>query len=237
MQTKWDVNYQEIIDMSSGEVVSYEALFRIEHEDLAAFIERMEVERRSSEITEFVLRRSFKLLSEIAGVSVSINISAQELEIEDYAKMILEIALGEKFNLKRLVIEITESRELKTSHQVMKNFLELKTLGVRFAVDDFGVKHSNIERILNYDFDIVKLDRMFLKGIESNKMLQPQLEDIIRMIKRQKLKIVMEGIEDTSGYLIAQQVGAQFIQGYFIGRPKTKEMLVDKLSNTYTSLD
>lgn len=208
------------MDVKSGRTRFYEALLRIDNTDIETFIKEMEQSGETNRVTEFVLKRGaseIKHLSE--DISLSINVSPNELENKDFSNHIIEIIEEEKVNPKRLVLELTESSQISNLKNVLENMNELKSIGFRFAMDDFGMGYSNILLLASYPFDYVKTDRNFLSGILENRKKQYLLERVLSMLNGLGIATIVEGVEGSFEYKLLKNFNVDYVQGYYLGKP------------------
>lgn len=93
-------------------------------------------------------------------------------------------------------------------------------MGIRVALDDFGIGHSNLMRLQGLDVDIVKIDKRFIHGAVESDRGRDLLEGMVGLIHNLNVQTVIEGVETAEHLKIAQDIGASLAQGYFLGRPK-----------------
>ncbi len=120
----------------------------------------------------------------------------------------------------RIVFELLEDEKVK-DFKVVKDFISLvKTFGCKIAIDDFGVGYSNFERLLDYQPDILKIDGSLVKDIEINSFSLSVVKTIIAFAKEQNIQTIAEYVESESIYNILNDIGVDYSQGYYFGKPK-----------------
>jgi EAL domain-containing protein (putative c-di-GMP-specific phosphodiesterase class I) len=162
---------------------------------------------------------------------ISINISPIQLEQGNVVQEI-EQAL-EQYNVpsKLLAVEITESALINKKDTVKQCLSRLKYLGVRIFLDDFGTGYSSLSLLQDFTIDVLKIDRSFISGIESNNTNSQQLvKAIINMGQALNMKVVAEGVENENTLSWLQNENCHLMQGYYFSRPLSSE----KLSNYLT---
>ena len=127
--------------------------------------------------------------------------------------------LAEKsFDLGLLICEITEARAIAPENLV-RIAAEMRSLGMRVAVDDFGSGQSTLERVELLDPDIIKIDGQWFRRVVSAKGASRLLGTLIASFKRRGASVLVEGIETPEQLAVAIEAGAERLQGYLLGRP------------------
>ncbi|WP_430882685.1 EAL domain-containing protein [Fusibacter sp. JL216-2] len=216
----WDVHYQNIVDIKSGKTKFYEALLRVKNREIEPFIRELEMNGSIADVTEFMLLRSADFLRSLSeDISLTINISPLELDIENYSSRLIKIIKSQKLDASRLVFEITESRQMVNSFHAKRNMDALKAIGIRFAMDDFGMGYSNILLLASYPFDYVKMDKCFLNDILVNNKKQYILQNILCMLEGLGISTIVEGVEGCFEYKLLKNFSVDYVQGYYLGKP------------------
>jgi diguanylate cyclase (GGDEF)-like protein len=230
------VHYQPIIDLPSGRVDGLEALVRWQRPDGLvppdAFISVAEESGLIVELGERVLEQvvaDAPLLQAAAGrpLSLGCNMSAHQLRDPAFPSQVgrAVAALGQN----RLVLEMTETVVVSDDDDTDSALRTLKALGVRLAIDDFGVGFSSIGYLQHLPVDILKIDRSFTKDIDASPRAAALVEAILVMGSALDLRVVAEGIERAAQVAQLQRVGCTVGQGYLFGRPQPLEDVVGLL--------
>jgi len=215
--------FQPIIDNRTKQIVKYESLVRLIDEDEKVlppffFLETAKKSNYYSKITTIVLEHSFNILSN-CSVDISINLSALDIEQKSMRKNILTLLEIHKKDASRVVFELLEDENAK-DFVLIKNFItDVKKLGVKIAIDDFGAGYSNFERLLDYQPDILKIDGSLIKNIESDSFSLNVVETIVNFAKKQNIKTVAEYVENENIFKILNNLGVDYSQGYYFGKP------------------
>ena len=125
-----------------------------------------------------------------------------------------------QLNLQRLVLELPEKTALVNMQQALSNIDLLQKSGIVIALDDFGMEHSNMDRIRDVPADIIKIDRSFITKMEGNPRSLAIIKALVTMAKELHFEIIAEGIETRAQAIIISQAGITRAQGYFYGHPK-----------------
>lgn len=216
--------FQPIVDNKTKEIVKYESLVRlITPTDKILtpyfFLDVAKKGRFYSQITQIVFNNSFDALSKTTK-DISINLSALDIEKENVSNMIFDLLEKHKKDASRIVFELLEDENVKDMN-VVKNFISrAKKYGVRIAIDDFGVGYSNFVRLLDYQPDILKIDASLIKDILTNDYSLAIVKTIITFAKSQNIEVVGEFVENEEIYLLLKELGVDYSQGYFFGKPE-----------------
>jgi PAS domain S-box-containing protein len=216
--------FQPIINNKTKEIEKYESLVRLIDDDNEIispenFLETSKKGIYYSKITAIVLENSFKLLTSI-DKSVTINLSVLDIEKDSIRNQIFDFLESHRTDAKRIVFELLEEDDIK-DFKIIKSFiLSVKSFGAKIAIDDFGTGYSNFKRLLDYQPDILKIDGSLIKNIENDKFLFGVVKSILTFAKEEKIKTVAEYVENESIYNILCQLGVDYSQGYYFGKPE-----------------
>ncbi len=150
---------------------------------------------------------------------VSVNISRLDFELCDIFGIIEETR--RKYDIPRdmIDIEITESALNDNVHHIKSQCTRMRSLGYHIWLDDFGSGYSSLNTITEYDFDVLKLDLIFLRSRRNNDKTGKLMEFIIRGASELGLTSLCEGVEDEEQYQFLRSLDCERAQGYFIGKP------------------
>jgi len=216
--------FQPIINNKTKEIIKYESLVRLIDEDdkvLAPyfFLDTAKKGKFYSQITKVVLQNSFAALA-LTDKEISINLSALDIEKESISDFIFKLLEEHKEKTHRVVFELLEDENVKDMQQI-KTFIErVKKYNVSIAIDDFGSGYSNFERLLEYQPDILKIDGSLIKNILTDKYSLNVVKTIITFAKNQNIAIIAEYVENEAIYNLLHELGVEFSQGYFFGKPE-----------------
>ena len=114
---------------------------------------------------------------------------------------------------------MTEGLLLEDVDDVMKTMQALRTMGVRMVLDDFGTAHSNLSYLRGFPFDAVKIDRSFLRALNSDSQARALVEAILAMARALGLEVIGEGVETQEQLTLLCLLQCRWVQGYLLGRP------------------
>ncbi len=215
--------YQPISDVQTGEIVKYEVLARGEHEGEFIspyfFIGQAERLGMLSSITRMMVNKSFDYFKN-TEICFSINITQRDILDKQLISFLEEKV--KKFNIdpSRVTFEVLENITIGNQHKLILTQLKsLKAMGFKIAIDDFGVDNSNFSRLLDIDFDYIKLDGSFIKGLVENKKDRIIVAAIVSLADTLDIKTVAEYVENGDICKIIKECGVSMAQGYHIGKP------------------
>ena len=214
--------FQPIYHVSSKKIVKYEALARIITEDgeIIPPYQFIEIARKSNlypDITKAMVEKSFEFFKD-KEYEFSINLSIDDIENKETVNFIIN-------NIKtfpdpsRIIFEILESDKID-NYEKLKSFIEkIKNFGCKFAIDDFGSGYSNFAHILELNVDYLKIDASLVKNITTDENAKVITKTIINFAASLGLETIAEYVEDKESLNILEGMGADYIQGYYIGKP------------------
>ncbi|QZD90294.1 EAL domain-containing protein [Qipengyuania aurantiaca] len=220
--------YQPKIDTRNGNMTGVEALVR--WQDPARgfippmhFIAQCEKAGRMDALTEFVFEHACAAgrLMHFRGrsITMSVNISATLLSDMKIVGMVRNVLQATGFDPRFLILEVTETSRignLETAEMVLN---ELKALGTRISMDDFGVGETNFETFFELPFDEVKIDRLFVANITKSAKAKAIVTSVVQMGRDARIGVVAEGAEDAETLKLLTEIGCTHVQGYILARP------------------
>lgn len=223
--------YQPIVDLHTHRVVGCEALIRWQHPrrgllSPAIFVPLAEESGLIGQLGEWMLERAChdlaawrRDLPELArDLTISVNLSAQEVHSERLVPVVTDILHRADLPADRLVLEVTESNLLTDTEVIQERMQRLRSLGTRLAIDDFGTGYSSLGYIQRFAFDVLKIDRSFVEGLEQsrNRRIVTAVLDLAHELE---VRVVAEGIEEEAQEQALVELGCQLGQGYLYSRP------------------
>jgi len=153
------------------------------------------------------------------NLAISVNASSRELSDPDLVANVARILNDTGLDSKSLRIEVTESSIMENQELTSSTLLRLQNLGVNLEIDDFGTGYSSLSRLHEYPFSTVKIDRSFIKDLETEPESLHLVETILRLAQGLGLEVVAEGIETREQLSKLASLGCGFGQGYYFSRP------------------
>lgn len=227
-KSQFELHYQPCVILASGEIASVEALLRWNHPTLgqvspATFIPLAEEIGLINRIGDWVLRTACEqgmqwLNSGYDPVSIAVNVSPSSFWDPEFPAKIA-VALNETgWPADSLCLEITENTIMHKKNPEI-TLGELHAMGVRLAIDDFGVGYSSLNYLKRFPVHYLKIDRDFTKGIPGDGSDVAITKAIIALARNLNLQVVAEGIETEAQYRFMRDEGCDQGQGYMFSRP------------------
>jgi EAL domain-containing protein (putative c-di-GMP-specific phosphodiesterase class I)/DNA-binding response OmpR family regulator len=217
------VLYQPQIDLRTNVTVGAEALVRWQHPHLgvippAEFVAIAEEADYVAELGRWVLWEACKQakawLDEGHPLRVSVNVSAQELAVGLLATETRRALATTGLPGDYLVIEITEGLLLENSSDTRAQLVDLRELGVRIAVDDFGTGYASLSYIKHFPMDVVKIDREFVRGLHLDNENAAITSSIVALGRCLGLEVIAEGVEEEAEEAFLRSLDCHIVQGY-----------------------
>jgi len=231
-QTQLEENGGRERNIVSSQVQGAEVLlrwFRPGHDIIepAAFIPIAEQSDLIVEVGEWVLQAACRQLAAwqgtpLADLSLAVNISARQLNKEDFVERLGRILHQCHADPRKLELEITESAVIENIEQSVSRLKKIKALGVRIAMDDFGTGFSSLSYLKQLPIDVIKIDRSFVNDLPNDDDDVVIVNAIFSMSKAMRINVVAEGIENYAQLQFLLSQGCESSQGFFHSRPLPK---------------
>ncbi|PHS57636.1 MAG: diguanylate cyclase [Sulfurimonas sp.] len=215
--------FQAIYNTKTKEIEKYECLARIildngEVLTPASFLDISIKSKLYHEITKAIIKKSFTYFKD-KHYEFSINISIHDIQDKKTLKFIIDSIMNYE-NSEKIVFEILESDKIG-NYEELKEFIKIvKQYGCKIAIDDFGSGYSNFSHILSLNVDYLKIDASLVRYVTTNLNSRIITQTIIDFSSKLGLKTIAEFVEDKHSLELLEKMGIDFVQGYYIGKPK-----------------
>ena len=215
--------FQPIYNVKTAQIEKYEALARIVQNDgkVIAPFQFLDIAIKSKlypSITRNIIRKSFDFFND-KDYDFSINISINDVLNNNTVDFILK-SLEDFDRPERVVFEILESDKIGNYEELKEFITKVKSFGCKIAIDDFGSGYSNFSHILELDVDYIKIDASLVKKVATDKNAEKITKTIIKFASSLEIETIAEFVEDKESLEILTEMGVDYIQGYYIGKPK-----------------
>ncbi|MET0259143.1 MAG: GGDEF domain-containing protein [Methylobacterium sp.] len=216
--------YQPIRDARSGAIVGAEALMRLTSAggksiSPAVFIPIAERMGTIVELGHWAIRTVCRdLIANDRMPLVSVNVSAVQLSVPSFALSVATILSETGVAPHRLVVEITEGLQIEGQPDILRSIGELRLLGVKIWLDDFGTGFAGLSCIREIAFDAIKIDRSFLQATATPKGAD-MFRNIVDLVRSVGCQTLVEGIERPEQRDLAAALQVDLLQGYHLGKP------------------
>ncbi len=220
--------YQPIIDIKNGKLLGAEVLVRWRKSDGTiigpnAFIPLIESSGFILDLTRSLMRQVRNDVGTVIGARphmyITFNIAPRHFADAIVFNDIGSIFEGSPIRLSQLVLEITERFEIENLGATRRVIAALQGLGCRVALDDVGTGHSGLSYILKLGVDIIKIDRMFVEAIRTERHAQAIVETLVSLARDLRMQIVAEGVEKIEQVEYLREHGISAAQGYVFAPP------------------
>ncbi|MGI9508499.1 MAG: putative bifunctional diguanylate cyclase/phosphodiesterase [Geminicoccaceae bacterium] len=228
-QQQFELFFQPQVDLRSGRLLGFEALLRWRHPELGLvepneFIELAEESGLILPIGEWALEATCAQLAAwrkagLPEVHAAVNFSARQFQDEGLVDLVSTTLARHDLPAHLLEIEITESDILQKPVEANRLLTSFSELGIRVALDDFGTGYSSLNHLRAFPGAIIKVDRSFIRDIETTSSNRAIVQSLIAMAHDLDLKVVAEGVESTAQLRFLASRDCDIVQGYLISKP------------------
>jgi len=226
---EFEIYFQPIVDLYSGERVSMEALLRWQHPEWGLvtpqrFMALAEQSGLIVPIGRWVLEQACSNArawqqAQLPPIPVALNLSARQFKESDLAVTICGALERHGLDGRHLHVEITESVVMEDLEGARQQLQTLRDFGIRVSLDDFGVGHSSMSYLKHFPLDDVKIDQAFVRDIASDDKDTAIVRAIIELAHTLNLTVTAEGVESADQLRSLREMGCDKAQGYWLGVP------------------
>jgi EAL domain-containing protein (putative c-di-GMP-specific phosphodiesterase class I) len=223
------VFYQPIVRVETGRICGYEALARWDDPVMgflppSRFILTLENFRMTHKVDCHVIHKVCEdlhglIASGEPAVPVSVNLSRLDFDLCDIFTEVEQYLTEYEVPRSLIDIEITESAMNEDSKGLVSTVQKFRNAGYRVWVDDFGSGYSALNTLMDYDFDVLKLDLEFLRTFDENPRAGELIEHIVSVAKSMGVVTLQEGVERAEHLEFLHRIGCDMVQGYLFAKP------------------
>ena len=233
--------YQPVVYSESGELCGCEALVRwIDPEygflSPGMFVPTLENVKLIYKVDAYIVERVCQDIRRtmdagLPAVPVSINFSRHDFECMDAIGHLEETV--KKYNIPKhmLHVEITESAMMDNVELLLDAVHKLKGAGYALWLDDFGSGYSSLNVLKDFEFDVMKIDMVFLKNFENSEKAKPLIESIVQMANKMGMRTLTEGVETDTQKNFLKSIKCERLQGYLFGKPINYDDFITKIKS------
>jgi EAL domain-containing protein (putative c-di-GMP-specific phosphodiesterase class I)/signal transduction histidine kinase/CheY-like chemotaxis protein len=227
--------YQPQFDCVGETITGIETLVRWTHPERgfvspAFFIPIAERYGVIGRVTHWVLSRAMRETRDLGDFTIGFNASAVEFADPSFVDELSVLIARAGFDPKRLEIEVTETAVLAEEDEVRRNMTRLHDLGLKIALDDFGVGYSSLSHLRLFPFDKLKIDRAFVTGCAENIQSATLVHAVVSIGRALGMQVVAEGVETEAQRKFLKVAGVHAMQGYLFAKPEPVEALKARLA-------
>jgi diguanylate cyclase (GGDEF)-like protein len=230
-RAEFRVYYQPIVSLGDCRIIGFEALVRWQRPKFGlvlpgGFISVAEDTGLILPIGKWVLREACRQMQawnqqfpSTPLFTVAVNISAKQFVQPDLVAEIGQILYQSGLAPDNLKLELTESVTMRDEERTTRILRDLKTLGVRLCMDDFGTGFSSLSYLRRFALDILKIDRSFVSEMMKNSESREIVKTVLSLGRNLGMEVVAEGVETAEQVNLLRSLGCEYAQGYFFSRP------------------
>ena len=221
--------YQPVYDVLSGTIASVEALVRWRHPTLGMivpdrFIPLAEESGLIAGIGEWVIARVCEQIRQwvdagLTDVRVSLNVSARQLDRLALHRFIGDAIRSNGIDPSTLEVEVTETSILRDVYGVTLLLRELRDMGLRVAIDDFGAGYTSLAFLRDLPVDNLKIDRSFVRDVATGNFDGAVVRAVVGLARSLGLRTIAEGVEDRAQMDVLRELRCDAVQGFLFSRP------------------
>jgi diguanylate cyclase (GGDEF)-like protein len=222
---EFELHYQPVVNLESGDVRGFEALMRWRHPDKgmvppANFIALAEEIGCIIPLGEWAIRQACATAAAWPEpLEVAVNLSPVQFSTPGLVQVVMSALAASGLPARRLELEITESTLLQDSESTLATLYNLRSLGVRIAMDDFGTGYSSLSYLQSFPFDKIKIDRSFIRDVADGVGSLNIVRAVAAMAKGLGMTTTAEGVETQEQLDAVRSEGCTEMQGFLFGRP------------------
>ncbi|OCH12005.1 diguanylate phosphodiesterase [Aliivibrio sp. 1S165] len=213
---------QPILKAGTRELVSTECLMRIyDNGQVFApgqFLPAVEGTHLYTRLSREMITRTFDIMQS-NDMDFSINLSPQDL-MSDRTLDLLESSIMRLDNPFRVGFEVLETEQIQDYDRMIEVCNHFKRLGARIIIDDFGSGYSNIDEIMKLEPQVIKLDGSIIKNVHQDKRQRLISQQMVQLCHALEAKVVAEFVHNKEVCSIVEDMGVDYLQGYYLGEPK-----------------
>jgi sensor c-di-GMP phosphodiesterase-like protein len=228
--------YQPIIDLNTGKLLGAEVLVRWRKPDGAiitpgSFIPFVESSGLVLDLTRSLMRQVCREAGQTIGrrpqMYIGFNIAPRHFTDAVILNDVGSIFEGAPIRLTQVVLELTERYEIENLNATRRVIAALQSLGCRVSLDDVGTGHSGLSYILKLGVDIIKIDKLFVEAIKTERQSQAIVGTLVDLARNLRMQIVAEGVEKPEQVIYLREHGISAAQGYVFAPPLPGRAFLD----------
>ena len=225
------IHYQPIVDVHTGRPTHFEVLLRMRTGQKrlvppAAFLPAASRFGLMTEVDQWVIRNAMQALAKFRvtekNLTFTLNISGNIFEDADLYGCIEENLRAFRLPPESIVLEITEQVAVRNIVTAADQISEISKLGCKFAIDDFGAGYSSYTYLKSLPVDYIKIDGSFIKNLATDRVDKTIVRSISQIARVTAKKTIAEHVADAATFKVLAELGIDFAQGYYVGRPAAK---------------
>lgn len=227
--------FQPVVSTSDGRMLYQEALLRYIDPGQTvivspgAFLNSAQRSGQGAKLDRFVIETAFRILAANPELVLGVNLSAPSFNDNELIKHLENALSAHDVDPSRLLFEITETEIMSNLEKARDVLTQMDRMGLKTALDDFGAGFSSLAYLKNLPLDHLKIDCTFVRDLPNNDFNQAILRAIREVARIRGIRTVAECVETREQYELLGELGIDFAQGFYIGRPRSRPYLASDL--------
>jgi EAL domain-containing protein (putative c-di-GMP-specific phosphodiesterase class I)/ActR/RegA family two-component response regulator len=227
--------FQPKIEVASGKIVGVETLARWWNKDRGvlgpgAFIPLAEEKALIDDLTNTIYRKAVQQAADWQRQNVdlraAINFSVNSFSRQEFCDFLINTVKDFNIDPDRLLLEITETQAMSIAVNCLESIIGMRLNRFGLSIDDFGTGNSSLAQLKNIPFTELKVDRAFVTGAATNESALAILEASISLARKLEMVVVAEGVETRQDWDLVENLGVDFVQGFYCARPMSNSDLM-----------
>jgi len=169
-----------------------------------------------------VLELAINTLAICPNINLAVNISMETVKDYVWAEGYISLLRANQHLTDRITVELTETQVVDAVDASIEFVSEIKKLGCKFAIDDFGAGYTSFRNLKAMDIDVLKIDGSFVTGVASNRDNQLFVRTLLDLARNFGMKTVAEWVDNEADAMLLKGLGVDYLQGYLIGKPEVR---------------
>lgn len=225
-----ELHYQPIVTAEGSRIIGIEALLRWNHPVRGnippkAFVPLAEQTGMMGRLGEYVLYRALNDAKRWPNLFIAINLSPIQVKGRALFALVSSMLAETGIDPSRLVLEITEGMLMDDPEEMRKRLEELRALGIRIALDDFGSGYSSLSYLQRFPFDKLKIDGSFVASLGKSENSGFIIQAIVALGRALNLSVLVEGVETEEQRVLLRLAGCDEMQGFLFARPAPRQAI------------
>jgi len=230
---EFEFHFCPIANTNSLQIEGYEALLRWRKSDQEilsprSFLQRLEETGLMAQVFEDLLDDVIEMQTAFRDsgkedLFIAVNLSPSFLINDQQSTILLSELISGRLSPQQLMLEVTEDALAKKPESALETLNKLKALGVRIALDDFGVGQSSLSHLRRFPFDVVKIDREFVRNVVMDENDANLAKAVIQLGHALNIEVIGEGVENSGQLNFLRELGCDSVQGYLLSYPTPKD--------------
>jgi diguanylate cyclase (GGDEF)-like protein len=245
INNEFEFHFCPIANTNSLQIEGYEALLRWRKSDQEilsprSFLRQLEETGLMAQVVEQLLKDVISMQATFRAYGaenlfIAVNLSPSFLINDQQSTILLSELISGRLSPHQLMLEVTEEALAKNPESALETLNKLKALGVRIALDDFGVGQSSLSHLRRFPFDVVKIDRGFVRDVVMDENDANLAKAVIQLGHAFNIEVIGEGVENSGQLEFLREHGCDSVQGYLLSYPTPKDEILDSVRAEYSA--